>query len=282
MKKKHIWKKTAFPVSLVVLAVLCFVVCTFLPEYLYMQKNGRIQFENPESFATSEDGRSVIVDDRKSLYCMDDSQKLIYALDVLQFPYEESEIMDAFFGAEGQVYCHLAIYDADSRLTSAESVWEISPNGEIDREVIHRDYQEEEYPPVHQVRIYGIHTVNDNICYFYKEDSRDSIVTVDPESLQEVGHLSFVREGFGKVVKCHAAPGHGFLVMKNNGEVGSVSYKGEYKSIYKADYNLRKDEGVLLYDVCMAGGKLYLLTGEGDSALYQWNGEWWERLLSVK
>lgn len=276
MKKKH------FSIFMIVLAVLCFGVSALIPEYSYMQESGRIQFDNPESFAVCEDGRSVIVDDRESLYCMDEDQNLIYALDVLQFPYEEAEIMDAFFGADGKLYCHLAVYDTASRLTCAEAVWEISADGEIVREVIHRDYQGEENPPVHQVRIYGLHAVGENICYLYKEESGESVVMVNPETLQETGRVSLVCEGFGEVVKCHAAQEKGFLVMKNNGEIATISYDGEYEVIYKATYDAAKEEGMLLYDVCMADGKIYLLTGQEDSALYRWEDSRWERLLSVK
>ena len=282
MKKKHIWKKPAFAVTFLVLAVFCFIISMLLPEYSYMQKNGRIQFENPESFMTSEDGKSVVVDDRENLYCMDENGKLIFALGVYQFPYEEAEILDAVFGADGQVYCHVAVYDKNSRLTIGEAVWEITPDGKIVREVILRNYYEEEYPPVHQVRIFGLHAVGGNLCYLYKEECGEKVVMVNPETLQKVKNVSLVHEGFGEVVKCHAAQETGFLVMKNNGEIGTVSYEGEYKAVYKSAYNLQNEEGMLLYDVCMAGGNIYLLSGQEDSALYQWKNENWERILSVK
>ncbi len=282
MEKKHIMKKPIFSLSLLALAVLCFAVHLFLPKYPYTQENGRIQFKNPESFAMSEDNRSVIVDDRKCLYCMDESGKLIYTLEMAEFPYGDAEIIDAFFGNDGQLYCHLAVYDENSRLTIAEAVWEIAKDGDIVREVIHRDYKDEEYPPVHQVRIYGIHAVGENICYLYKENSGDSVVTVNPKTLQEVGHVMLLKEGFGEVVKCHQAQGDGFLVMKNNGEIGTVSYEGEYEVVYKSTYNMLNNEGMLLYDICMADGNIYMLSGEEDSALYQWKGQNWERILSVK
>lgn len=282
MKKKCVWKKPLFSVFMVVAAMLCFVICILLPEYSYTQESGRIQFENPESFSTSSDGKSVIVDDRESLYCMDENGNLIYALGVSQFPYEEAEMIDAFAGAQGQVYCQVAIYDKNSRLTIAEAVWEIAPDGKIVREVIRRNYYEEEYPPVHQVRIYGLHAVGENICYLYKEESGESVVTVDPDTLQEVGRAAYAHEGFGEVVKCCFAKGIGFLVLRNNGEVGTVSYEGEYNAIYKATYNIHTGEGMLLYDVCMADGNIYLLSGEEDFALYQWNGKNPERILSLK
>ena len=170
---------------------------------------------------------------------MDENGKLIYALGAYQFPYEEAEMIDAVFGADGQVYCHVAVYDKNSRLTIGEAVWEIAPDGKIVREVILCNYYEEEYPPVHQVRIYGLHAVGENLCYLYKEECGEKVVTVNPETLQEVKEVSLAHEGFGEVVKCHAAQETGFLVMKNNGEIGTVSYEGEYKAVYKSAFCIR-------------------------------------------
>lgn len=273
--KEQIWKKPAFCVSVLIPALICLVMWVNLPKYSYLQKDGDIQFVHPERFCTAEDGRSVIVDDRKSLYCMDEDKGLIYALDILQFPYEEAEIADVCFGTAGQVYCHIAVYNEHARLTDAEAVWEISPEGEIVREVVHYDYKSAEQPPIRKVKIYGLHTSGGNICYLYKTESGEHIISVNPNDLQQTERAFLPREGFGELIKCHAMQGMGFLVIKNNGEIVTLTYGGEQELLYKASYDGRTDEGLLVHDACIVDGDVYLLAGQEELELYRReNGEW--------
>lgn len=281
-KTKKIWKHPAFAVVMLVLAVICFAACALLPEYSYGQKAGRIRFENPESFGSSGSGRRVIVDDRSVIYCMDADENLIYAVDIEQFSYENAEIIDVAFDSEDRLYCHIAVYNEGAYLTDSEVVVELDAAGHMVREILHYDYQKTENPPIHQVRLFGLHVYGEKLRYLYCQEDGTLVREVDPDTPQQSREVFLPNEGFGEILQCHAAPAGGFLVLKNNGEIAEISYDGAYRILYKAAYDARKEEGMFLYDVCMAEDGFYMLEGWNEPVLYEWQEGDWKALLSVK
>ncbi len=281
-KMFRLLKKPIFATIMLTIAIICFLVNAVIPEYSYDQENGEVKFVNPESFCTSDNGWRAIVDDRDSIYCTDGADSLVYTIDVNEFPYENAEIIDITFDNDNKLYCHIAVYNEKAYLTDSESVWEINTKGEIVREIIHYDYSKSDNPPSHIVRLQGLHFYGENIYYFYKEDDVSSIMEVNPEKPQQSNKVLIPKEGFCEIVQCHSTSEGEFLVLKNNGEIGFISLEGEYEMLYKATYDARSDEGIFTYDVFMLGDKLYMLAGQKELSLYEWDNEDWNMLLSIK
>ncbi len=263
-------------------AVVCFVVCALLPEYSYRQQGGNVYLENPETFCTSKDGWNAIVDDRDAIYCLSPKGELVYAVDVSQFPYENAEIMTVTFHTDNRLYCHLAIYNSKAYLTDAEAVYEIDTKGNIVREVTFYDYKNMDNPPSHQVRLLGLHLKGSKLRYLYQEENGSSLVEFDIENPQKHQSVLVKQVGYGEIVKCHSTSENGFLILKNNGEIGTISYDGVYQQIDKASFHVRKDEGLYPYDVCMVGDTLYMLEGQKKLELYRWQDANWRLMPEVQ
>lgn len=275
-------KSKKFAIITLLLAFICFAVCSFLPDYSYRQENGNIQFQNPECYDTSENGWNAIVDNRDNIYCLDENESLIYAVDLHQLNYENTEIIDITFNSDNHLYCHIAVYNEDAYLTDSEAVLEIDTTGKMLREVLHYDYRQSDNPPSHQVRLYGLHFYDEKLYYLYKEDNGNSIVEINPDNPQETKTTFMKKEGFGEIIQCHNTHDKEFLVLKNNGEIGTISYDGTYQLIYKATYNTRTAEGIFPYDVFDVKDKLYMLAGQSELSLYEWNNDNWNLVLPIK
>lgn len=278
----RIFKHPAFAGITLLLAAVFFIISAILPDYSYRSQNGTVQLENPEHFATSENGWTAIVDGRNSIYCLDDKKQLIYATDIYDFPYENIEILDVTFRSGNHLYCHIAVYNDDAYLTDAEAVFELDSNGTILREVLYYDYRNTENPPSHQVRMMGLYSYQEQLYYLYKEDDKYSLVQYNPDNPTEDVKTSVIKEGYGEIIKCHNNPDGTLLVLCNNGEVGTISLNGEYSLWYKAAYDARKEEGIFPYDVFMTEDALYMLAGQKELTLYKWNENDWNLLLPVK
>lgn len=264
------------------LAVIFFIISAILPNYAYRSQGGTVQLENPEHFATSETGWTAIADGRDSIYCLDDKKQLIYTRDIHDFPYENIEILDVTFDSDNHLYCHIAVYNDDAYLTDAEAVFELDPNGTILREILYYDYRNTENPPSHQVRIMGLHSYNEQLYYLYKEDSGYSLIQCNPDNPAEDIKTTITRDGYSEIIKCHSNPEGTFLVLGNNGEIGTISLTGEYSLLYKAAYDIRTAEGIFPYDVLMTEDALYMLAGQKELTLYKWNGNDWDILFPIK
>lgn len=278
----NLLKKPIFAVIALLMAVICLVIYFVIPEYSYKQTDGKIQFNNPESFCTSNNGWKAITDDRKNIYCMNEKGSLIYALDKKQFKYENAEIIDIAFDSDNKLYCHIAVYNERAYLTDSEVICEIDNNGKIVREVIRYDYRKVDNPPSHKVRIMGLHFLGENLYYLYKEDNGISIMEMNPDNPQHSGKVFLSDEDYSEIMKCHSTPDGDFVVLKNNGEIGWVYLNGEYEVLYKATYDIRKDEGIFPYDVFMIDDKLYMLAGQEELTLYKWENGAFDMLIPIK
>lgn len=278
----HTVKQPAFAGITLLLALICFAVCSIIPEYSYRQKNGNIQFQNPERFDTSEDGWKAIVDNRESIYCLDEKGDLVYAIDINQLSYENAGIIDIAFDSDNHLYCHIAVYNETAYLTDSEMVWEIDPSGKLVHEIVHYDYIKSDTPPSHQVRLQGLHFYKNRLYYLYKEDDGCSMVEINPDNPQQTKNTFLAQEGFGEMVRCHSTSDGAFLVLKNNGEIGTISCDGQYQILYKATYDARKAEGIFPYDVFMIKDAFYMLAGQDELSLYQWDNDDWRLLLPIR
>lgn len=275
-------KSKKFAIVTLLLAFICFLVYSFLPDRSYKQKNGNIQFQNPESYTTSENGWNAIVDNRDSIYCLDTNELLIYALDLHQLGFENAEIIDITFHSNNHLYCHVAVYNEDAYLTDSEVVIEIDTTGTLVREILHYDYAKIDSPPIHQTRILGLYCNNNMLFYLYKEHNGYSIVALNPDNPQQTECVSITQEGYGEIIKCHNTSDEEFLVLKNNGEIGTISLDGTYQLIDKVVYDARTAEGIFPYDIFEIKDKLYMLAGQDELTLYEWNNEKWTSLLPIK
>lgn len=279
----QIFKNHIFAIVTLLLAFACFAIYAFIPDYSYNQNSGKIKFTNPESFCTSNDGWTAIVDARDSLYCINKDDSLVYAVDIKDFPYENAEIINITFSPDNHIFCHVAVYNEDAYLTDLECIFEIDSTGSILREVVHYDYRKTDNPPSHQVRLMGLHFYDGSLHYLYKEANHNQLMEVNPDKPQENHVVSFASDGFSEIMQCHGTPDGQFLVLKNNGEIGFISYSGEFRTMYKAAYDIRTNEGLFPYDVFMANNKLYMLSGQKELSLYEWNDkDDWNLLLPVK
>ncbi len=272
------WKHPVFAVTMLLLAVACFAVYAFIPETSCRQQGGTVRLENPESYCASPDGWNAVVDDRDSIYCLNEEGELVYAVGVEQFPYENAEIIDVAFRDDHRLYCHVAVYDAEAYLTAAEMIFEIDTKGRVIREVVHYNYRDTGYPPRHQTWLSGMHWNGDRLHYIYKDydgrkngESGITLMEVCIENPQQTEAIFLPQDGFGKIVKCHALPDGAFLVLKNNGEIATISYDGVYARFYKASYETRTSEGMFPYDVYMAGDTMYMLAGQEELSLFMWS-----------
>ena len=282
-KLLQIYKNRLFAIITLSLAVICFAINIFIPEYSYTQNSGKIQLTNPESFCTSLDGWKAIADAGNSIYCIDEKDSLVYAVDIKDFPYENAEIINIAFNPDNHIFCHIAVYDENALLTDLECVFEIDTQGDILREIIHYDYSKSNNPPSHQVRLMGMHFSGDKLCYLYKEATGDTLITLLPDNPQATTVATYSNEGYSEIIRCCGTNDGNYLVLKNNGEIGTIDKEGKYNIFYKATYNMQTDEGVFPYDVFMNNDGLYMLAGQQEFALYKWNGEnGWNQLLPIK
>lgn len=282
-KLLQIYKHRIFAIVTLLLAFVCFAIYAFLPDYSYNQSFGKVMLTNPKSFCTSDDGRKAIVDAGDSIYCVDKTEKLIYSVDVNEFPYDNAEIINITFNSDNHLFCHIAVYNDNAYLTDSECIYEIDSTGKLLREITHYDYSQYDNPPSHQVRILGLHFNEAKLHYLYKDTNVNTLVEVNPDNPQHNNVIALANEGFSEIMQCHATPDGSFLVLKNNGEIGLISYNGEYQTIYKAVYNLRVNEGIFPYDVFMTEDKLYMLADQEEMTLYEWNGkDEWNSILPVK
>lgn len=275
-------KQATFTGITLLLALICFAVCSIIPEYSYQQRNGNIQFQNPESFDTSENGWKAIVDDHDNIYCLNEKGNLVYAIDTNQLSYTNTEIINIAFDSDNHLYCHIATYSETAYLTDSEAVLEIDTTGKVIHETIHYDYTKSDNPPSHQVRLHGLHFYENKLYYLYKEDDGYSIVEINPDNSQQTKNSFLSLEGFGEIIQCHSTSDGEFLVLKNNGEIGTISYDRQYQILYKATYDARKAEGIFPYDVFMTENNLYMLAGQDELALYKWNTDDWSLLFPIK
>ncbi len=280
-KPLQILKKPIFSIITLLLGFICMIISSIIPEYSYKQNQGKIQFENPESFCMSADGWSAIVDSRNNIYCLDEQENLVYAVDINQLPYENAELIDVTFGPNHQLYCHIAAYNKSAYLTDLEAVIEVDVNGNMVREVLRYDYSKNENPPSHQVRMHGLHFYVEKLYYAYIEDTEYSIAEVNINNSQQSKIIKLENEGYSQIIQCHSNPDKGFLVLKNNGEIGSISYEGNYQLIYEATYDGQTDEGIFLHDACMISNNLYVLAGQKELSLYVWENNDWQLLQPI-
>ncbi|MBO5087668.1 MAG: hypothetical protein J6C01_03250, partial [Lachnospiraceae bacterium] len=275
-------KSKKFAIITLLLAFICFMVYSFLPDCSYKQKNGNIQFQNPESYTTSENGWNAIIDNRHSIYCLDENELLTYAVDLHQLGFKNAEIIDITFHSDNHLYCHVAVYNEDAYLTDSEVILEIDTTGTLVREILHYDYTKNDIPPIHQTRILGLYCNNNMLFYLYKEDNGYSIVALNPDNPQQTESVSIEQDGYGEIIKCHNTSDGEFLVLKNNGEIGTISLDGTYQLIDKAAYDTRTTDGIFPYDVFEIKDKIYMLAGQNELTLYEWNNENWTPLLPIQ
>ncbi len=270
-------------VSIVTLSVafLCVLVSLCIPDYPYRQSNGTIKFTNPKYFCSSESGWSAIADGGNSIYCMDENNSLVYAFDISDFPCENAEITGITFGADNKLFCHVAIYNADAYLTDAEAVYEIDSSGKLTHELIHYDYSNSKKPPSHQVLIKGLHFYNDRLHFIYKESEQITLMEIDTDNPQNTTQTVVRNDDYAEIIQCHGMDEGEFIVLKNNGEIGTLSYDGEFNRIYKATYNAQSQEGLFPLDVFVNNDELYILAGQDDLYFYKWNDDEWTQLISV-
>lgn len=277
----NLFKKPIFTVITTIMALCCFIVCFFVPEYSFNQVDGTIQFVNPESIYTTTNSKKVIVDNRNNIYCLESENQLNYAIDINQFPYDNAEIIDITTNSNNHLFCHIVVYNQDSYLTDYEVIYEIDSNGELIREVLRYDYRESQNPPSHQSRIIGLHTYNDSLYYLHKDEKGYSMIKLSSNSPQHQELVFIAQEDFSEIVECRGTDDGRFLVLKNNGEIGYISYNGNYEVIYKSDYNLINNQGIFPQDVIHSNGSLYMLAGQNELVLYKWNNTQWDYVLSV-
>ena len=262
-------------------AFLCILIPLCIPDYPYRQSDGAIKFTNPKYFCTSDSGWSAIADGGSSIYCMDENNSLVYAFNVAEFPCENTEILDITFGADNNIFCHVAVYNDKAYLTDTESIYEIDSSGKITHELIHYDYTNLKNPPSHQVLIKGLHFYNDRLHFIYKESGQITLMEVNADNPHENAQLVVKNDGYGEITQCHGTPDGKFIVLKNNGEISTLSYDGKFNPIYKATYNAQDKEGLFPIDVFINNDELYLLAGHENLCFYKWDDDEWNKLLSV-
>lgn len=275
-------KHPTFAWITLLLAVICFATWAIIPNYTYRQSAGTVYFENPESCSTSSEQWSAIVDNKEILYCLDNEDSLVYAIDIHQLPFENAEIVDVTFGANNHLYCHLAIYNDSAYLTDSEAIWEIDTKGNFVHEVLHYDYTKVANPPSHQTQIMGLHFNVDKLCYLYKEETGNHLIAMNPDNPQQRTCTTLPKDEFAEIRQCHGTPDKGYLILKNNGEIGSLSYDGTYETLYKATYDARSEEGIFPYDVLQTKDSIYMLAKCKEMSLYKWNQGDWEMLFPIK
>ncbi len=265
----QITKRPAFAIVVLLLAFICFVANAIIPEYSYKQDDDVIQFVNPDSFCTSANNWTAIVDDHKNIYCIDKNDNLIYTLSATELPYKNAEILNIIFDSDNHMYCHIAVYNNNSYITDIEAVLEIDAKGQFKREIVHYDYSESPNPPSHQVHIHGLQFQGDTLCYIYADDKENTIVSLNPKSLQQSKIVSFKKDEFAEIIKCHGTTDGRFLLQKNNGEIGLLSLTGEYKILYKSLFNAKTAEGIFINDAFYFDDTLYVLSGHDILSLYK-------------
>lgn len=281
---KQIFRKIRKPIVVVItllLGIMCFLVSAIIPEYSFKQESGRIKLKSPESFCTSKDGWKCIVDDKKNIYCMDKEDKLVYAIQSSELSHENAEILDVTFAQDNTLYCHIAVFNNDAYLTDMEAVVMIDTNGKVVRDVVYYDYTKSDNPPSHLVRVQGLHFHEGILVYLYNEETGNRIIKINPDTNRQNDNICIENEGFARITKCHGTSDDSFIVLKNNGEIGSISYDGNYEMIYKAEYDAKSDEGIYPQDVYMVKDKLYMLAGQKDLLLYEWSGNEWQNPLEL-
>lgn len=282
MKNKRWITTPKVTIVLLSISILCFIAWIIIPDYPYEQDEDGILFENPESYATSDKGWNAVVDDRDTIYCIDEEKNFVYGLHIDEFNYDNAEIINVIFGEDNTLFCHLAVYQEKAYLTQSESIWEIGVDGKPVREVVFYDYKDSDNQPSHQVRIEGMQFYEDELIYLYEEDKGDSVIRINLTNPQINNNVFVKRKGYGRVVKCHGTDAGDFVVLKNNGEIGYISLEGKYTKVFKASYDARKMEGMLVQDVLVVGDNLYMLEGQGKLSLYQWKEDEWELKADVK
>lgn len=275
-------KKPFFAVTMLLLAAVCLTVYAWIPEYSYRLQAGKVQFENPESFCTSQEGWTAVVDDKDRIYCLDEEGTLVYAVDKNQFSYNDMEILDIAFGPDHYLFCQVAIYNESAYLTDGEVILEISPTGTIGREILYYDYRDTDDAPSHQARIRGLHFYENHLCYLYTEENGSTLYQINLKTSQPDEKIFLPKDGFCEITQCHGQREGGYLVLKNNGEIGSISPEGKYTAIYKAEYNARNNQGLFPCDVFMEEDRLYMLAGQNSLSLYTWNNQDWKMILPIK
>ncbi|MBE5927255.1 MAG: HAMP domain-containing protein [Lachnospiraceae bacterium] len=274
-------RKPLFVIITLVIGIMCFLISALIPEYSYKQENGKVKLESADNFCTSKDNWKCIVDDKKNIYCIDEEDKLVYAIQSGELLHENAEILDVTFAQDNTLYCHIAVFNEDAYLTDMEAVVMIDAEGNVVRDVIYYDYTKSDNPPSHLVRIQGLHFYEGNLVYLYNEETGNRIIKINPDNSKQSDDVFIENEGFARITKCHGTQDGRFLVLKNNGEIGFISYDGKYEMLYKATYDAKKDEGIYPHDVFMVADKLYMLAGQKELVLYEWVENDWNNSLEL-
>ncbi len=277
----HKFQHPVFIILTILLTFLSFIGYSLIPNYNINLKNNKILLQNPESFCSSRKGWNAVADDRNYIYCMDETNTLVYTINTEQLSYKNAEIIDIIFDTNNHLYCHIAVYNENAYLTDSETVLEITPDGTVLREILHYDYTKTENPPKHQVLLTGLHFLENTLCYLYIEESGYSIVKINPDNPQQTKTSFYTQEGYGKIIQCHSTPDGSFLILKNNGEIGTIFLDGTYEMIYKSTYNTHKADGIFPYDVFINEDELYLLAGQEELTLYHWTENDWTPLFPI-
>lgn len=281
-KLLQILKRPFFAIKILVLAVIFLAIASILPKYPYSVNRGRIQFEGPENVAFSAGGWLAVADNRHNIFCLNEENKLIYALNVDRLPYESAECLEIVFGEEQHLYCHLAVYAKDAYLTEYEVVLELDEDGNMIRELVRYDYTKSDNPPSHQVRIIGLCYNNGKISYLYREKDGVRILETDIQKTETKEMYFLPQEGYAKILKCHGLKNGKWIVLKNNGEIGWILQNGEYVLHDKTVYNMKTGEGLFPYDVFAIREGLYMLAGQEHKGLYLWENDNWKKLQTAE
>lgn len=264
------------------IAFLCIVVSLLLPDYPYSQSNGVIQFTTPKSFCSSDAGWNAIADAGNSIYCMNENNSLMYAINITDFPCENAEIIDITFGADNKLYCHVAVYNEDAYLTDSESIYEIGSDGKITHELIHYDYTDYDNQPSYQVMIKGLHFYDGMLRFIYKASDNITLMAIDSDNPQENFQTVVEDNTYSEIIQCNGTSDGNYIALKNNGEICSISYDGELESIYKFSYDSRNNTSVFPIDVFMHNGEIYLLAEKEELIIYKFdNKDNWNRLAFI-
>lgn len=284
----HLFKAPLFAIIMLILAVVCIIFSKVIPAYSYKQQSGKVKFINPENFCTSDSGLTAIADEGKRVYCLSEDGNLIYAIDIKHLPYENAKIIDLAFH-NNDLYCHIAVYNKEAYLTDFETVVEFNSSGEMKREVIHYDYTNIDNPPSQLTRISGIHFNRNNLCYLYEENDDYYLMEIDLNNLQTANkiNLKMDKSEFSKIMQCQGIENGGYFILKNNGEIATISANGQYNLLYTAQYNIRTETGLFPFCIYAKDDNYYMLASQGDIAiyenltLYEWNGTDWEYVLPI-
>lgn len=282
----RLFKTPLFAIVMLSLAVISIIISNIIPKYSYQQQSGKVQFTSPEHFCTSDSGWTAIADGDNNIYCLDEKDNLIYSIDVKQLPYENAEIIDVAFH-NNELYCHIAVYSKEAYLTDFEAVVEFDTSGELKREVLHYDYSDTDNPPSHCTQISGIHFNQDNLCYLYSENGDYYLIEMNLHNLQTTKNIHLPQDGFSKIMQCQGIQNGGYLILKTNGEIASLSADGKYELIYTAQYNIHTGAGLFPYCVYIKDDTLYMLASQGNIAiydnlaLYEWNGTNWKQRFAI-